>query len=199
MANQKGSRQLKHSDRIRLEALYNAGHKVVEIAEILHVHRSTIYNELKRGRYEHLNSDYTTEMRYSSDLAQRKCDENLKVRGTQLKIGNDIKLANYIENKIINEDYSPDAIIGELTASGRWSEFQTKICTTTVYSYIDKGIFLRVTNKNLPVKKNRKRKYNKVKKQKRAEAGESIENRPEIINSREEFGHWEMDSVLGCR
>ena len=152
MANQKGSRQLKHSDRIRLEALYNAGHKVVEIAEILHVHRSTIYNELKRGRYEHLNSDYTTEMRYSSDLAQRKCDENLKVRGTQLKIGNDIKLANYIENKIINEDYSPDAIIGELTASGRWSEFQTKICTTTVYSYIDKGIFLRVTNKNLPVK-----------------------------------------------
>lgn len=80
MANQKGSRQLKHSDRIRLEALYNAGHKVAEIAEILHVHRSTIYNELKRGRYEHLNSDYTTEMRYSSDLAQRKCDENLKVR-----------------------------------------------------------------------------------------------------------------------
>ena len=71
MANQKGSRQLKHSDRIRLEALYNAGHKVAEIAEILHVHRSTIYNELKRGRYEHLNSDYTTEMRYSSDLAQR--------------------------------------------------------------------------------------------------------------------------------
>lgn len=50
MANQKGSRQLKHGDRIRLEALYNAGHKVVEIAEILHVHRSTIYNELKRGR-----------------------------------------------------------------------------------------------------------------------------------------------------
>lgn len=54
MANQKGSRQLKHNDRIRLEALYNAGHKVVEIAEILHVHRSTIYNELKRGQYENI-------------------------------------------------------------------------------------------------------------------------------------------------
>ena len=109
------------------------------------------------------------------------------------------QIYNYVAVKIINEDYSPDAIIGELTALGRWSEFQTQICTTTVYSYIDKGIFLRVTNKNLPVKKNRKRKYNKVKKQKRAEAGESIENRPEIINSREEFGHWEMDSVLGRR
>ena len=199
MANQKGSRQLKHNDRIRLEALYNAGHKVVEIAEILNVHRSTIYNELKRGQYEHLNSDYTREMRYSADLAQRKYEENLKVRGTQLKIGNDIKLANYIEDKIINEDYSPDAIIGELTAEGRWGEFQTRICTTTVYSYIDKGIFLKVTNKDLPVKKNKKRKYNKVKKQKRVEAGESIENRPEAINNREEFGHWEMDSVIGQR
>ena len=170
-----------------------------QIADILHVHRSTIYNELKRGQYEHLNSDYTTEMRYSADLAQRKYEENLQVRGTQLKIGNDIKLANYIEDKIINEEYSPDAIIGELTASGRWGEFKTRICTTTVYSYIDKGIFLKVTNKNLPVKKNKKRKYNKVKTQKRAEAGESIENRPEEINNREEFGHWEMDSVLGKR
>lgn len=199
MANKKGSRQLKLNDRIRLEALYNAGHKAVEIADILHVHRSTIYNELKRGQYEHLNSDYTTEMRYSADLAQRKYEENLQVRGTQLKIGNDIKLAKYIEDKIINEEYSPDAIIGELTASGRWGEFKTRICTTTVYSYIDKGIFLKVTNKNLPVKKNKKRKYNKVKTQKRAEAGESIENRPEEINNREEFGHWEMDSVLGKR
>ena len=99
MANKKGSRQLKHNDRIRLEALYNAGHKAVEIADILHVHRSTIYNELKRGQYEHLNSDYTTEMRYSADLAQRKYEENLQVRGTQLKIGNDIKLAKYIEDK----------------------------------------------------------------------------------------------------
>ena len=112
MANQKGSRQLKHNDRIRLEALYNAGHKVVEIAEILHVHRSTIYNELKRGQYEHLNSDYTREMRYSADLAQRKYEENLKVRGTQLKIGNDIKLANYIEANITGR---PPSIISTLS------------------------------------------------------------------------------------
>lgn len=197
MANRKGSRQLKYVDRIRLETLYNAGHKVVEIAEVLQVHRSTIYNELKRGQYEHLNSDYTMEQRYSSDLAQQKCEENLKVRGTQLKIGNDIKLANYIEDKIVNDGYSPDAIIGELTETGRWKEFQTKICTTTVYSYIDKGIFLRVTNKDLPVKKDKKRTYRKLKRQKRMEAGESIEKRSDTVNSRKEFGHWEMDSVIG--
>lgn len=200
MANKKGSRQLTWKDRVRMETLRNAGHKVTEIADILHVHRSTIYNELKRGEYEHLTSDYITEIRYSADLAQRKCEENLKVRGTQLKIGNDIKLANYIEEKIINDDFSPAAVLGELEAQKRWGEFSTKICVTTLYSYIDKGIFLKVTNKDLPVKKNEKRKYKKVRKnQKRTEAGESIEQRPEEVEKREEFGHWEMDSVIGQR
>ena len=67
-------------------------------------------------------------------------------------------------------------------------------------SYIDKGIFLRLTNKNLPVKKNKKRKYNKVDKQQtRAAAGTSIEKRPDEVEERKEFGHWEMDSVIGKR
>lgn len=198
MANKKGSHQLTRADRIKIEALLKAGHSVREIAEQLEVHRSTIYNELKRGQYMHRNSDYTEEMRYSPDIAQERCEENLKVRGTQLKIGNDIEFANYIEDKIVNEDYSPAAVLGELKAQGREGEFKTTICTTTLYSYIDKGIFLRLTNKNLPVKKNKKRKYNKVEKQQaRANAGTSIEKRPDEIDSREEFGHWEMDSVIG--
>lgn len=198
MANIKGSRQLKRTDRIRLETLYLAGHRVTEIAKILNVHRSTIYNELKRGQYEHLNSDYTMSKRYSADLAQKKCEENLKVRGTQLKIGNDLKLANYIEDTILKKDYSPAAVLGEMEVKHKWKEFSVKICVSTLYSYIDKGIFLKLTNKDLPVKKKRKRAYHKIKKlQKRAEAGESIENRPAEIDKREEFGHWEMDSVIG--
>lgn len=35
--------------------------------------------------------------------------------------------------------------------------------------------------------------------QKRATKGESIENRPEEIDTRETFGHWEMDTVVGAR
>lgn len=200
MANKKGSHQLTKADRIKLDALKRAGHKVTEIAAQLGVHRSTIYNELKRGRYEHLNSDYTVEIRYSPDIAQEKAEENLKVRGTQLKIGNDIAYANYIEDKIVNEDYSPAAVLGELKTQGREREFNTTVCVTTLYSYIDKGIFLKLTNKNLPVKKNKKRKYKKIRRyQARAAAGDSIEKRPKKIDKRDEFGHWEMDSVIGKR
>lgn len=67
-----------------------------------------------------------------------------------------------------------------------------------VYNYIDKGIFLCLTNKDLPVKSGFKRDYHKIRKvQKRAQAGESISARPEEIDKREEFEHWEMDSVIG--
>ena len=39
--------------------------------------------------------------------------------------------------------------------------------------------------------------YHKIKKQKRASVGTSIDQRPEEINNRETIGHWEMDSVVG--
>ena len=192
-------KQLTKADRIKIEALLKAGHSKKEIADLLHVHRSTIYREVKRGVFTALNSDLTQEERYSPDIAHDKYVENLKSKGGCLKIGNDIKLANYIEDKILNEDYSPAAVLGEIKAQGKESEFSVMICTTTLYSYIDKGIFLRLTNKNLSVKKNTKRSYNKVQKQARAAAGESIEKRPEEIDTRKEFGHWEMDTVKGKR
>ena len=140
MANKKGSRQLTWTDRISIEALKKAGHSVIEIAEQLGVHRSTIYNELKRGEYMHRNSDYTETLSYSPNKAQMKAEENLKARGTQLKIGNDIAYANYIEDKIVNEDYSPAAVLGELKAQGKEGDFSVTVCVTTLYSYIDKGI-----------------------------------------------------------
>ena len=57
-----------------------------------------------------------------------------------------------------------------------------------------------ITNKDLPIRRNKKRHKKKaVRVQKRDIAGTSIEDRPEDILTREEFGHWEMDSVIGSR
>lgn len=191
-------KQLTKADRLKIEALDRAGHKPREIAEQIGVHRSTIYRELKRGAYTHRNSDWAEEERYSADLAHDKYRANLKEKGAGLKIGNDIALANYIEKKIVEDDYSPAAVLGELKATGKYKNFTVTICTTTLYSYIDKGIFLRLTNKDLPVKGNRRRRNKKVRKvQKKAAAGESIEKRPEDIETRQEFGNWEMDTVMG--
>lgn len=188
-------KHLSQNDRIKMETMLNSGHKVVEVADYLHVHRSTIYREIKRGEYTHRNSDYTEETRYSSDLGQKNHDWNAQGKGRNIKIGNDRPLAEYIEEKIIEDKYSPEAALAAAAESG--IEFTTSISVRTLYRYIDKGIFLKLTNKDLPVKGKRKKHNKRVKVQKRASAGESIENRPDEVKDREIFGHWEMDTVKG--
>lgn len=188
-------KHLSQNDRIKMETMLNSGHKVVEVAEYLHVHRSTIYREIKRGEYTHRNSDYTEETRYSSDLGQKNNDWNAQGKGRNIKIGNDRPLAEYIEGKIIEDKYSPEAALAAAAESG--IEFTTSISVRTLYRYIDKGIFLKLTNKDLPVKGKRKKHNKRVRVQKRASAGESIENRPDEVKDREIFGHWEMDTVKG--
>lgn len=188
-------KHLSQNDRIKMETMLNSGHKVVEVAEYLHVHRSTIYREIKRGEYTHRNSDYIEETRYSSDLGQKNHDWNAQGKGRNIKIGNDRPLAEYIEGKIIEDKYSPEAALAAAAESG--IEFTTSISVRTLYRYIDKGVFLKLTNKDLPVKGKRKKHNKRVRVQKRASAGESIENRPDEVKDREIFGHWEMDTVKG--
>ena len=188
-------RHLSWNDRLKIEAMLKAGRHYQEIADEIGVHLRTIYNEVKRGRYIHTNSDLTEEERYSPDIAEAAYREHLAAKGPDLKIGNDHELAQYIEKKIGEEGYSPAAVLGEIKEQG--IEFQTTICESTLYSYIDKRVFLTITNKSLPVKSKKKRSYNKVRKASRPAAGESIESRPEEINARETVGHWEMDCVEG--
>lgn len=190
-------KQMSSNDRIKMEALLNAGHSKAEVAKQLHFHRSTIYREYDKGKYMHRNSDYTEEERYSSDLGQKVHDYAQEGKGRTLKIGNDRELAECIEDKIVNEKYSPEAALAEIAKGDR--EFKTTISVRTLYRYIDNGIFLKLTNKELPIKGKRKSHNKKVKVQKRASAGESIENRPEEVENREIFGHWEMDTVKGKR
>ena len=190
-------KHLTWTDRLKIEKGLREGMKPLEIAARLHVHNTTIYRELKRGRYTHLNSDLTTEERYSPEIAEQRYRENLKAKGGELKIGNDYELAAFIEKKIGEEGYSPAAVVGEIKRLGL--TFKTEISEKTIYNYIDKGVFFSISRESLPDHGKRKRKYDKVERKKasRAPKGESIEERPQEINDRETFGHWEGDCVCG--
>lgn len=94
------------------------------------------------------------------------------------------------------ETTSPAAVLGFAMIEGK--KFKTSLSVPTIYKYIAKGLFLNLTQEELPRHGKKKHKYKKVKKNKsasRAPAGESIEQRPEEIDEREEFGHWEGDTV----
>jgi len=189
-------KHLTERERYQIEILLKEKKEPKEIARMLGKHKRTIEREIDRGTVRMLTSELEYENRYCADTAQLRYLRNGQNKGAGLKIGKDHELARYIEKRIIKDRYSPDAVIGEIRAKG--IEFETNICTKTLYNYIDKEIFANITNKDLLVKRKRKKgKYNKVRIAHRNLKGTSIEERPEPIEKREEYGHWEMDCVVG--
>lgn len=187
---------IKWHDRLQIEALYRAGHSPKDIANQLGFHYSSIYREIKRGKTMRRNWDWTEEEIYSPDLAQQKAEQNKRNKGRKLKIGSDYAFADYVEDKIINDRYSPAAVLASIEREHL--EFDTKICLTTLYNYIKGGVFLNLTMAECPFKKVKKR-QRKKKVQKKVSAGTSIDKRPDYIDERKEFGHWEMDTVVGAQ
>jgi transposase, IS30 family len=134
--------------------------------------------------------------KYCADTGQLMYLRNAENKGAGLKIGRDHELAKHIENRIIKDKYSPDAVIGEIRRKGM--KFKASICTKTLYNYIDKEVFANISNKDLVVKrKPRKGAYNRVRIAHNNLKGTSIEERPDAVEDREEYGHWEMDCVVG--
>lgn len=191
--------------RLQLEAYLKTKTPKKEIAVLLGVHISTVYREIKRGecmyktqKYDvYGDKEYVYKKRYSPDVANEKYKEGLTARGAPLKLGHDFKLANYIEKRIVDEGLTPLAVLGEIKRNN--IEFSTNICIRTLYNYIEKGVFLRLTLKHLPLKGKQKPHKRKLQTASRPSRGESIEKRPAVINDRTEFGHWEMDCVEGIK
>lgn len=179
------------SERGKIEAFLKAGYTKRQIAEEIGVSERTIYREVNRGKISLLNSDLTIREEYASDYAQSKYRENQRKKEGSLKIGNNIKLANKIEHLIIKERYSPYGAINKIKETE-----EVNFCLKTLYNYIHKGIFYKLKETHLPYKKIYKGKYIYDKKIRKT-GGISIEKRADIINSREEIGHWEMDTVVG--
>lgn len=188
-------KHLTKTDRLRIEKWLKEKLTPVQIADKLRVNKTTIYRELRRGEYERLNGQtWEMERAYSPDIAEEKYQANLREKGPDLKIGNDQKYADYLENTMIEKDCSPAAALAFAEQAG----YKTKISIPTLYSYIEKGVFLNLTQEKLPRHGKQKGSYKPVTKKKeasRAPAGESIEKRPEEVKKREEFGHWEGDTV----
>lgn len=184
-------------DRIRIESWLRAGMSVRFIANELNKNVSSVYRELKRGAYEHTLYDLTTETRYSSDLSDSRYRENLKEKGSGLKIGSDLAYCHYLEYMIHDRKYSPAAALAY--AEINELEFNTRISKTTLYRYIDQGLFLTLSNKDLYIKKNKNKRKHKRVHACSAQVGMSIEQRPPVVSARSSFGHWEMDCVVGRR
>lgn len=160
--------------RNTIEALTKESYSTRSIAAIIKVHHSTIARELKRCPKD----------QYSAEAAQLNADTEKTKRGRK-SILTDV-LAKLIESKL-NETWSPEQIIGR------------GICNVksfkTIYNWIHAKL-LTISTKVL----RRKGKLPKTAETRgKYTVGPTIHDRPAEADSREEFGHWELDSVLSSR
>ena len=72
------------------------------------------------------------------------------------------------------------------------------VCTKTLYNYIDRGL-LKVRNIDLLLKPRLKSSDKRKRREAKRIMGKSIDLRPKEVETREEFGHWEIDTVVGKR
>lgn len=197
----KGTKNITYMQRLQLEACLKSGFSKAEISRRVGISLTTIYRELKRGRYMHTKTSYVDYFgdkhykeveSYSAFIAEENYRLNLTACGPDLKIANDYDFVRYVEKRVIEDKISPSAVLGEIK---RKKLFKTNISKTTLYRYIDNGIFYNLKMSDLPGK----RKVKKYRKPaiKRASRGTSIERRPVEISERNTFGNWEMDCVVG--
>jgi IS30 family transposase len=83
-------------------------------------------------------SDLSEVYVYKADYAQMKVEKASKNKETKIKIDDDPRLLHFIERKIRDEKYSPDAA---LAAAKRKGNFQTMICTKAFTHTLIAGFF----------------------------------------------------------
>ena len=185
-------RHLDWSDRLKIEALYNSGHSCYFIAKHLGFAPSSITREVKHGLYPHMGAECTKRpYHYSAQIAQEYAEFQSSGKGIDIKLGNNHAYAAEVA-QLVKQGLSIDIIVNSKKRRGKWT-----VSTSTLYRYIDKGYIPGLTNKHLPEKPLRKQRHHNKPKATRAPKGLPIDRRPHEINSRQTFGHWEFDSVIG--
>ena len=183
---------LTREKRAQIEILLQQGLPKVQIAKAVGISRSTLYNELKRGTVEQINTNLKKYQQYFWDAGQRAYEAHRQNSRPPMKLIYAYDFVCYAEKQILENKLSPDAICGEAKLGGK---FQVLVCTKTLYSYIDQCL-LKVRNIDLPLKVRRKQHTNRDNRNNRI-LGTSIEERPDEINNRTTFGNWEIDTIVG--
>jgi len=190
---------LSATERGQIAAYHEIGKSNRSIAAMLGVCPQAINNELKRGlvqQVKKVNGKVIYFDEYCPDTAQQRYSENRIHSHRSSKFHQEAPfLADYIKH--FQEDgWSPDAFIGRMVLEGGYRPNE-RVSTTTLYHYIDDQR-LEVRNIDLTEKTRRRNPHHKTTKVKRLR-GRSIDERPAAVASRQEFGHFEIDTIVGLR
>ena len=208
---QKQYKHLNIKERVMIETIMKEQLEVygkvniTSIAKKLNRSKSTISREIRRNRFvvvtEVFNKDSIFKKKkvitfeYESTEANEKALKKQKEKGTsRIKLLYNKQLIKEVNRLLKEEGKSPDIVAYKIREN---NTFNVKVSTNTIYDGIRKG-YLEVSTKDRKRMKDKSRRCrverNKIPESKK---DRSIELRPDYINNRKEFGHFEMDLVLG--
>lgn len=184
-------KHLSFKERVKIETYLSQGLSVLEISRLLGRARNTIYKEIRNGTTDQIKQNKKVSM-YLADKAQAVYESNRKHSKKPYKLLKVFDFIKYVNDKFYNENWSLDEISNRVKKTKKFKDF---VSSKTLYNYIDLN-FLEIKNTDLPLKLRRNTKKARIRKHKMI-LGKSIEERPKHIEKREEFGHWEIDTVIG--
>lgn len=199
---------LNEKDRMVIQTLVNQkdsnGKRLFNnsyIANYLGVNRSTISRELRnRKSYRFMvRSGKTFEKPYNAADAQKDYLFKRGLSKGEYLLKKCQKMAKFIEDKIKIDKWAPDAIVGFMKVHNYFSKDGfSYISTPTIYNAIRHGI--------INVKLGDTRRMKEIPDYKchnnslsASKIPYSIETRPDEINSRQVFGHFELDTIISKR
>ena len=170
------------------------------IAKYLNVNRSTISREIRnRKSYRFMvRSGKTYEKPYNAVDAHNNYLFKRGLSKGEYKLRKFSNMAKFIEDKILIDKWAPDVIVGFMKTHNFFNkDGYCSISTPTIYNAIRLGIIKVKITDTRRMKEFPEYKYKNKFSLPANKIAYSIENRPEEINNRSIFGHFEIDTVIG--
>ena len=200
---------LTKEDRVKIETLSSIKdendkriYSNIYIAKELGVHKSTIGRELKKRIRSKINvrSGKIKNIPYNATDAQNNYIFKRGLSKGEYKLRKFPKMAKYIEDKIINEGWAPDVIVGYMKRHNMFNlEGYCEITTPTIYNAIRLGIIKVKIEDTRRMKEFIKYERHEKKTLPENKLDYSIEKRPNEVDKRLIFGHFELDTVVSKR
>ena len=187
---------LSEFERGKIEALLKLKHSKSFIARSIGRHPSTVSREIRKRSVIQISGHDKERLCYFSDAAQYNYRTKRKNCGCKIKLIKALAFVKDADSLMVKNKWSPDAAVGFLSVSGK--HYDHTVHTKTLYNYINNHL-LNMKPYKLWLKLRRKRSHihHPTRVAKNRDPAHSIDFRPDSINSRSCFGHWEIDTVLG--
>ena len=191
--DRKRGQHLGQEERGAIQQLKKQGCSLRAIAREINCSPSTVLNELRRGTP--LRKSHRGRVpEYSAKRGRAVYEANRERCRRHHHIVRCSAFVQWVVEQVRKYDWSLDECVGYARLHRRFDATEM-VCTKTLYNEIAVGN-LPLSLFELPEILKRKHRRRNCRVHKRPK-GRSIDERPDIVDARTEFGHWEADTVIG--